>query len=445
MQNTKILKILLVYPLPKENNPVKKHRQQRPTIPPVTIAYLAGYIPSMHNITVIDERVDPIPFNSCCDFVAISATTANVLRAYDIAEFYKKRNIPVIIGGIHAALNQEEVLRHCDSICISEAENLMPKIIQDVQNNCLKRIYSDEFPSLDNIPFARYDLLSLKKYSKPAPFYKKPLIPIFFSRGCPHNCYYCLSPVMYGRKMRFRPVAEFVEEIKYQNAEVYWITDDNLLANPEKASELLEALIPLKKKFLAQFDTRSYLYPELIKLAGKAGLMMAQVGIESFDNNLLKSVNKNQNRIENYEALVKVFQDAGISVQATVMVGFEDDTAEIISGIARNLIKYKFKDAGISMITPYPGTRFFQEMDKKGLILTRDWSQYRRNFPVIVPDSLTYNQYIDLYWNVWKEFFSYKNIIKRMMFKPSKFWLLFFLWSISVKKKIAERINPMTD
>ena len=189
------MNILIVLPYYK-NSGTGKEAERRAITPllPLSISYLAAFVPEEHDVTVVDEKVSPIPFDDLFDLVAISATTLNAVRAYEIADMFRSRGSRVVMGGVHASLNTEEALAHCDAVCVGEAEPVMRQIIEDAGSGSLQKTYHVPVADISDIPFARHDLLELDKYWKISSSHKYPILPIFFSRGCPHSCLFCTVP-----------------------------------------------------------------------------------------------------------------------------------------------------------------------------------------------------------------------------------------------------------
>lgn len=184
------------------------------TTPNLTVYYLAGMVPTKHVVSVVEENVQDINFEEAVDLVGITTNTANVERAYQIAETYRRRGIKVVMGGIHASTLPEEAAEHADAVVVGEAEDSWPEVIRDAENNRLRPRYQrPPRSSLEGLSTPRFDLMDGSKYVR-MPFRSSPLIPINTSRGCPHACEFCSVSQFWGRKIRYRPVNEVIEEIK---------------------------------------------------------------------------------------------------------------------------------------------------------------------------------------------------------------------------------------
>ena len=183
------------------------------TLPPLSILYLAGLTPKEHDVQVLDECVQPIDFDEAVDFVGITSMTFTAKRAYQIADEFRQRDVKVVMGGIHASSAVEEALEHADSVVIGEADDLWRKVLQDASDGNLQKTYtSKRRDQLENLPQPRFELLDTTKYIR-LPFRQSPIMPIQTARGCPFDCEFCSVSGFWGKKMRFRPIKDVIDEI----------------------------------------------------------------------------------------------------------------------------------------------------------------------------------------------------------------------------------------
>jgi radical SAM superfamily enzyme YgiQ (UPF0313 family) len=137
-------KIALISPQAKDGH---GHNEGHSFFPPVGLGIIASLIPEdKYEVTIIDEAIETIDFSSKFDLVGISIVASNSIRGYELAQEFRKRNIPVVIGGIHATLMTEEALEYADAVCIGEAEGHWHLLLEDFENGSLKRIYRNENP-----------------------------------------------------------------------------------------------------------------------------------------------------------------------------------------------------------------------------------------------------------------------------------------------------------
>ena len=220
---------------------------------PTGLMICAAVIPARWDVELIDECTLDQPHRpqADVDIVGISAMTTQARRAYELADEYRRLNILVVMGGIHPSALPQEALQHGDCVCQGDAESTLPHLISDWEaavqrgmdpRRVLRQIY--DWAAFETAPIAtpRKDVIDPKKYLVAN--------PIQTTRGCPHNCNFCTTPGVFGRKFRQRAVADIVEEIRaasaQQRAWCYIFADDNFGGNHEWALELCEALRPLK-------------------------------------------------------------------------------------------------------------------------------------------------------------------------------------------------------
>ena len=199
---------------------------------------LAALTPSEHTVSHTDEVVERVRFDVSADLVAITAPTPSALHAYGLAREFRRRGVPVVIGGPHATALPDEAARHADAVAVGEAEDTWPRILDDARRGQFESPYvSTRQASLAGMPAPRWDLIKGRRYGKSV---------TIATRGCPHCCDYCSIPLLYGPgTLRCRPVDEVVREVATSptRAVVFW--DDNIGANPRYAKELFQALTPL--------------------------------------------------------------------------------------------------------------------------------------------------------------------------------------------------------
>src|SRR5512132_2976503 len=144
-------KLLLVDPYPREN-PYHLSSSERKAIwfPKLSLTTIAAYTPDNWEIELQDEAVREIDFEYPADMVGISIMTCYAPRAYEIAAEFRKRGVPVVMGGVHPTYCPDEALQHCDAIVTGEAEDSWPLLIADFEKGKMQRHYKMEgFPALE--------------------------------------------------------------------------------------------------------------------------------------------------------------------------------------------------------------------------------------------------------------------------------------------------------
>ncbi len=346
---------------------------RRATTPPLSIFYLAGLTPREHHVNVVDESVQPPGFDDPVDLVAITSTTFAIKRAYQIADEFRRRKVPVVMGGIHATMLPAEALGHVDAVVLGEAEDMWPKVLADFQQGSLQRIYrGTRRESLENLPFPRFDLLDHSKYIR-LPFRRSPIIPIQTARGCPHLCDFCSVSKFWGRRLRFRPVENVVAEIRSSGADTFFFTDDNFVAHTNRTLELAEALTPMNIRYICQIDSLAHRKPEVIRSIARSGCFLAFVGFESLSAKTLNNTNKAFNNPAQYADLIEILHKHGINLYASFIMGFEHDDPESALATVNFLINQKVSLASFFRLTPYPGTEVYDRLARDGFLPDKTW------------------------------------------------------------------------
>ena len=337
--------------------------------PQLTMPLIAALTPAEHVVSHTDEIVEPVRFDITADLVGITSPTPSILHAYRLAGEFRRRGVPVVIGGPHATALPEEAVQHADAVVIGEAEDTWPRIIEDARRGKLEPMYvSTRRASLAGLPVPRWDLIKGRRYGKSV---------TIATRGCPHRCDYCSIPLLYGPgTVRYRPIDEILREVATSptRAVVFW--DDNIGANPRYAKELFRALRPLKKWWTSQCTANTARDEEFVELAASSGCKALFLGMESISQESLDATNKGHNRVDDYSRLIVNLHRHGIAVHLGIMFGFDQDDVGIFRRTARFLEETGVDVATVSMVVPMPGTATFRRMNAEGRILTTDWSRY---------------------------------------------------------------------
>ena len=234
--------------------------------PYLALTTLASLVPDSCEVKIIDENVDPVDFDFPADLVAVSLMTPLAPRGYAIADRFRKKGIPVVIGGVHATMAPEEAARHADAVVVGEGELLWPEVIGDFRAGSLKKRYvRDRFAPLTSLPLPRRELLKRGSY-----LFQNTLQT---TRGCPNDCDFCSVFSFYGRTYRFRPVGEVIQEIKTLKGNLIFFVDDNIIGNRTYARELFENLKPLKRRWVSQATLNLTRDRRLLTLARESGCL----------------------------------------------------------------------------------------------------------------------------------------------------------------------------
>jgi len=414
-------------------------------IPPLGLALLAALTPEEFDIELIDENVEKINFHET-DVVGISVMTPIANRAYEIADKYRAMGAKVILGGIHASMLPEEAIKHADSVVIGEADDIWPNVMDDFKQGKLKRFYrAKKFPDLSKLPFSRKDLLKRNKY-----FYF--LDSIQTSRGCPFGCDFCSVSEFNGRIVRHRPVEHIIEEIKNSKSllkRYVFFADDNIAGDFSYAKKLFEELIPLNIKWVGASSLPIAKNEKLLKLAAESGCKGLFIGFESLSQNALKEVHKAY-KVEEYERLIKKIHDHGIIIQGAFIFGFDNDDKTVFKKTVDFCYRNDIEIAQFTTLTPLPGTKLFNRLQKEKRIFTYNWDFYDTLHAVFKPKNLTPQELQNGVIRAYQELYSTKSIFKRIVLRAFKIKslhavLVTALSNSDVRRALSKYLNTFED
>ena len=381
----------------------------------LTLTTLAALTPPDVDVKITDENVEPIDFEEDVDLVGVTGMVMHAPRAYQIAQRFRQRGIPVVMGGPHASSLPLEAKEHVDAVVIGEAENVWEGLIEDLKKACLKPFYkADAFCSMERLPFPRLDLLRKDAYMT--------INCVQTTRGCPHQCDFCHVTHFFGKTYRCRPVDEVIEEVKRLKGEFLVFIDDNIAGNRRYAKELFTRLKPLKKKWASQASMTLTRDPELLKLAAESGCVSLFLGVESLSPENLKDVNKAFNRVPQFEEAMKALHDHDIMVVAGFIFGLDHDDEGVFERTLRFCERNRIELPSFFVLTPLPGTPLFQRIESEGRLLHKDWGKYNGATVVFRPKLMT-EETLQAGFNwVCKEGYSWGSIFKRVFHPQQRFF-----------------------
>jgi radical SAM superfamily enzyme YgiQ (UPF0313 family) len=401
------MKITLIRPMIGSNK--NKSNTETHCMEPLELATLAGFTPAGIDIEMFDDRIENIPYNIHTDLVGITVDTFTAKRAYFIASVFRKRNIPVVLGGCHPTVLPDEAIQHCDSVVIGEAEEVWPKLIKDVQQKRLQKYYrTDHLVALDG-RLTRREIFKGKKYIYPA--------LVEFGRGCKFHCTFCSIGTIYKNTHRHRPINDVIEEIRQTGKRSIFFSDDNIVANPEAAKKLFEAMIPLKIKWSSQTSLNFVNDHELVNLMVKSGCWGLFIGFESLRRENLEQMKKESNLgVKSYENALKIIRDSGIKVWASFMIGWDYDTMDVLKETLRFAVSQKFFLANFNNVLPYPGTPLYERLSQEGRLLFDKWwldDQFQFGGPSFRPRNFKPDELCDACYQARLKYNTWRSLIKR--------------------------------
>lgn len=375
--------------------------------PPLALPLLAALTPEDIDIRLIDESVEPIDTDAETDWVAISCMTASAPRAYAIADAFRKRGIPVVMGGIHPTVLPDEAALHADAVVIGEAELVWKEVLADLARGSLKARYQNaEYCDMKGLPLPRRELLRAKRYLT--------INVVQTARGCPNACSFCSVSTVAGRRYRFRPVPEVIEEVRRLKGWVGFV-DDNITGNPSRAKELFEALIPLKIHWVGQADLNMAKDSELLKLAARSGCQAMFIGLESLSQDNLRATGKSPNLGIDMGEAIGTIHKAGIEIIGSFVLGLDGDDKNVFAKTVKFARRQKLCAAQFAVLTPFPGTVIRQQLEQKDRILDRDWSCYTMSDVVFKPKNMTAEELHQGRQRIYRTFYSLPSILARSL------------------------------
>jgi radical SAM superfamily enzyme YgiQ (UPF0313 family) len=406
---------------------------------PISLSTLAALTRDDSNISyqLVDESVDQIPLNATPDLVGISVLTGTARRAYALADHFRGRGIPVVLGGIHVSLMPEEAARYADSIVVGMAETSWPRLLEDFRSGQLHERYDEEAhpePWARGVPTPRWDLHRLSGYMVP--------YTVQATRGCKHACDFCTVPAVWRRFQR-RPIEDVIRDIRQvPKRRRFVISDVSPFDDVEYAKELLTAMIPLNKKWGGLATTKIGRDQELMELIGRSGCTFLLIGFESVDQQNLDQIHKGFNNQDDYVELIGHLHKLNIIVQGCFVFGFDHDTPDVFANTVEQVQQLKIDIPRYSIYTPYPGTKLFQRLAEEGRMLSYDWADYDTMHVVFRPKNLSPVELYEGFRWAYKETFKVKSIFERTLAGGRLFPITFFgnlAYRIFVKRLFSRK------
>jgi len=368
---------------------------------------IAALTPEDWEVEILDARVNPVDYDCGADLVGITAFTAEAPSAYEIADAFRARGTTVVMGGVHASALPDEAASHADSVVVGEAELVWKDLLDDFKKGALKPRYkSDRLTDMKGNVIPRRDLLDRSMYGSG-------FNTLQATRGCPFNCDYCAVTAFFGNEYRVRPIGEVIEEIRGFDTYEFFFMDDNIVGRAKYARELFTRLTPLNVRWGSQASITMAKDAELLKLFYESGGRYAFIGFESLSQKTLESLRKGWNSAANYKESIKKIHGAGINIVASFVFGLDDDDKDVFKRTFDFIMETRVNAASFHILTPFPGTKTYTQLEEQGRIVERDWSRYHTGEVVYKPLGMTSDELLDGYHWIFKETYKLGNILKR--------------------------------
>jgi radical SAM superfamily enzyme YgiQ (UPF0313 family) len=408
------LKVVLISP----KGPLYRHRggiwKKSLRYQPLTLTTLAALIPPdvPADVRLIDEGIADVPLDLDADLIGLTVITGTAVRAYALADHFRRRGLTVVLGGPHVTLIPDDAAPHADAIVVGYAEDTWPQLLRDFAAGTLQPRYH-QAPGLEigGRPFPRRDLLPSEHFLTSNVFEA--------TRGCVHSCEFCVVPVAWGKKPFHKPVAEVVADIRQHGARKLIFVDLNLVAHRGYALELFRALIPLRVQWYGLATVLLTEDAELLELCGRSGCRGLLMGLESISPANLRLTHKSFNSPENYARVVQRLHDHGIALQGCFVFGLDDDEPDVFLKTAEFAVAAHIDLPRFAVVTPFPNTALYLRLEAEGRILTKNWELYDAQHVVFQPKRMSVAQLQAGVETAWKHAYSVRSIARRIRHSPA--------------------------
>jgi len=332
-----------------------------------------------HQVQIYNENIQVADYAKLdTDLVAISILTSTAKRGYEIAKKFPKEK--VIMGGVHASLLPDEALNFARQVVVGEAEEVIADVVEGKRSDPI--VYGKRVEDLDSLPIPDFSLIN--GYSQ------YPLImPISTSRGCPFDCSFCSVTKMFGHKYRFRSAQNVILEMGARDTKQFFICDDNFAANPKRTRDLLNLMLKNKiRPWTCQVRCDVTRDSQLLNLMAQAGCSVVCVGFESVNPKTLVAFEKCQT-VDEIVSAIRSFHERKIKIHGMFVLGAEDDDKSTIWDTFKFAVKQKIDTIQMMILTPFPGTKVYGDLERQKRIFTKDWSLYDAQHIVFKPKLLS--------------------------------------------------------
>jgi radical SAM superfamily enzyme YgiQ (UPF0313 family) len=375
-------------------------------LPPLQARQIAAITPKKHSVHVLNERYESINYDEQYDLVNITFSTSTSPRAYEIADNFRKKGVTVVLSGMHPSGLPDEAKQHGDSVLLGRGELNWLELLEDFENNSLKPYYKPKkYTKTTYLPPTNIQLPGLVITGA-----------IEATRGCPYKCSFCPEGNISGSSNYYaRPIDDVIDEIKSIPQKTIMFYDASLTVNPEYTKNLFKKMKGLNKKFFCNGNSDVLANDlELVKLAKEAGCLSWLVGFESISQQTIELMGKNTNKVDEYHIAVKNIHDNKMAVIGDFIFGFDTDTIDVFNETLKMIMELKIDICDFCILTPFPGTPIFKQLEKEGRIITKDWSKYNLKTVVFQPKEMTPEELIQGVRKMYQNFYSNKYTIQRI-------------------------------
>ena len=377
--------------------------------PTLALTSFAATTPKHWRVQYWDENLlaGPPPCEPMPEVVGITVHLTFARRAYELAEWYRRRGSKVVLGGLHVLSCPDECAAHADALALGDGVQLWPQILQDVERACLRSRYAATYENdYRDDPPPRRGLLPRHGFLTTT--------SLIATRGCHNRCGFCyLATDRLRMPYRMRSPQQVADEFA-ANGEPYAVfIDNNLGSRRDYLQALCAALRPLNKIWSAAVTIDVTDDASLIRNMALAGCTGVFIGFESLTDENLADAHKRTPRTSDYARRVRMLHDVGIQVNGSFVLGFDHDRKDVFARTAQWVEDNRLECATFHILTPYPATPLFRQLEAEGRILHRDWSQYDTSHAVFQPKHMTPDELERGYAWIYQRLFSHASIWRR--------------------------------
>lgn len=387
---------------------------------PYTLMRLASLVPNEIPVEIWDENLRDLELDTLRegDLVGITSMTVTIERAEQIARQAMKQGAGVVMGGVHATLMPEHTSTFAHSVMVGEGYFTWQQLIQDFAAEGvkgMKPLYEDlRWADLEGLATITDRVIAMVDENKN---YWTPYLEI--TRGCPRNCDFCTAIRVSGRRMRFRPVDEVVDEIKRRQIRRFFLTDDNFGLNftldPDYCAELFTGLSKLNLHgWTCQSEMSIAKFPELLEMSVAAHLDKHFIGFESVNPDNRSSLGgKSKGNADQTREAIREIRKTGVGVVGLFVMGFDSDTPETFQAMWDFIRTSELDSVSTTMLTPYPGTPFREVVESENRLLDVPWSHYDTAHLTFIPKNFTVEELRGAYDWLCRKIYSPTQIARR--------------------------------
>lgn len=376
-------------------------------LPTLHARQIAAITSKKHTVHVLNERYETIDYNKNYDLVHINYTTSTAKRAYQIADNFKTKKIPVILSGLHASAVPDEAMQHADAVLLGRGETNWNILLDDFEQGKLQKIYTDQ-------PYTKEIIIPPTTISLPGFVITA---AVESTRGCPYHCDFCPETYLHTNQQFYkRPIPEVIAEISSIPQKTIMFYDASLTIDKEYTKQLFTQMKGLKKRFFCNGNIDALASDaELVRLSRQAGCIAWLVGFESISQQTLETMGKKTNTIQNYAQAINNIHKNHMAVIGCFMFGFDTDTKTVFQETIQEIQKLQVDVCDFCVLTPFPGTKIYKTLEQQQRILTTDWEKYNLKTVVFQPKHLTAEEIHQGINTMYTSFYSLPYSIQRMI------------------------------